>query len=242
MIKNKIYIFDVDGTLTPSRKVMDPKFQTYFRDWGQKHKFYIVSGSDLPKIQEQMAGLDSLAQGIFPCCGNEFWYEGDLLYQNKFTPPNTLLTYLGDLVRNSDYPVKSGNHLEDRGSMLNFSTVGRNCSTAQRHDYFEYDKMVGERDEIANYIKEQFPKLDAVIGGQISIDIYPKGFDKSQVLEHIKLWERDRKDVFKYFFIGDRTLPGGNDYPLATLMEETINCEVHQVDDYRETRKLITKL
>ncbi len=242
MIKNKIFILDVDGTLTPSRKVMDPQFYNFFNDWGRKHKFYIVSGSDLPKLTEQMAGLDKLAQGIFPCCGNEFWYQGELLYENKFKPSQDLIDFLWDKVNRSMCPIRIGNHIEDRNSMLNFSVVGRDCTQEQRNEYYEWDKTSDERKSIAEQIKKQWPDLDAVIGGQISIDIYPKGYDKSQVLEHIKLWERDRKDVLKYFFIGDRTQPGGNDYPLAVLMEETINCEVYQVGSYLDTRKLITKL
>ena len=239
---NTTFIFDVDGTLTPSRKVMDPKFYEFFQEWGRKNSFYLVSGSDLPKLKQQMAELDSLADGIFTCCGNEFWVNDELQYQNTFTPPNTLLTYLGEQLRMNDYPVKAGNHIENRGSMINFSIVGRNCTTAQRHDYFEYDKLTDERKGIANYINREFPELEAVIGGQISIDIYPKGYDKAQVLQHIKLWKRDKKDRLKYIFIGDRTMPGGNDYPLAQLMLQTAHCSTYQVESYYETQNLLTKL
>ena len=44
-----------------------------------------------------------------------------------------------------------------------------------------------ERKKISTFIKHKFPDLDAVIGGQISIDIYPKGNDKSQVIKRIKV-------------------------------------------------------
>ena len=73
--------------------------------------------------------------------------------------------------------------------------------------YFEYDNEKGERKIIANAIKEKFPELDAVIGGQISVDIYPKGKDKSQILDVIK---QDRLvEVDEYVFIGDRIEGGG---------------------------------
>ena len=86
--------------------------------------------------------------------------------------------------------------------------------------------------KIAEEVKRGWPELDAVIGGQISIDIYPKGYDKSQVLEHIEKRHpegNDKSQILKhieadeYIFIGDRTETGGNDYPLAKLMEATEN-------------------
>ena len=47
--------------------------------------------------------------------------------------------FLNEEIKKSKYPVRSGNHIEDRGSMLNFSIVGRDCSLDERLDYFEYD-------------------------------------------------------------------------------------------------------
>ena len=100
--------------------------------------------------------------------------------------------------------------------MLNFSTVGRNCTLEERQQYFEWDNKVGERKKIAKEIRDGWPELDAVIGGQISIDIYPKGHDKSQILDVIEQ-ERIVKPK-EYIFIGDRIEEGGNDYPLAQLL------------------------
>ena len=169
------------------------------------------------------------------------------IYENKFEPTDDLLKYLEDTLDNSDYPVKAGNHIEDRGSMVNFSMVGRDCNLEQRKDYFEYDKKSGERKRIAGAIKRQFPELNAVIGGQISIDIAKKGFDKSQVI--FEIMHRNvvtSKD--EYVFIGDRTEEGGNDYPLAKAMKELGNCKVFQAgepsaeDGYLKTREILEGL
>ena len=191
---SKIFIFDVDGTLTPSRQKMTEEFREFFEQWAIKNNFYLVTGSDIVKLQEQMNGLEIHSSGIFTCCGNQMWESDpaihprhcDLIYENEFKPPNTLLTFLGQKIRESETPVKANNHIEDRGSMLNFSTVGRNCTLVERSKYFGWDNRVGERKKIAKQIIEGWPELDAVIGGQISIDIYPKGYDKSQVLKHIE--------------------------------------------------------
>ena len=253
---DKIYIFDVDGTLTPSRQPMTKEFQKFFKQWIKKNKFYLVTGSDLLKLQEQMCYFDINAEVIFTCGGNKLYTEGPtqqwprdwrLIYENKFEPCDSLIKYLEDTLDDSDYPVKAGIHIEDRGSMLNFSMVGRKCTLQERKNYFEYDKLTGEREKIADYINDNFKDLSAVIGGQISIDIAPKGNDKSQVIEKIKnrniVTSRDN-----YVFIGDRTMEGGNDYPLAKVMGKMDNCEVFQAGEpsaengYKRTREILEEL
>ena len=49
-----IYIFDMDGTLTPSRREMTKDFEDFYSDWAKKHTFFLVSGSNLEKIKEQV--------------------------------------------------------------------------------------------------------------------------------------------------------------------------------------------
>tara|TARA_B100000287_G_scaffold87541_1_gene80166 strand:- start:488 stop:1237 length:750 start_codon:yes stop_codon:yes gene_type:complete len=243
---NRIFIFDVDGTLTPSRLPMTKEFQEFFEKWSDENKFYLVTGSNIEKLQEQMCYFDVLAEGIFTCCGNQFWkpdphivnISAYQIYENKFELSKKLNKLLGTILSNNQYPVRTGNHIEDRGSMVNFSIVGRNCTQEQRDKYFEYDNEKGERKIIANAIKEKFPELDAVIGGQISIDIYPKGHDKSQIFKHIEEIE-NFKCPDEYVFIGDRTTEGGNDYPLAKLMEETKNCSYHQTSGWEQTKEIL---
>ena len=248
---DKIFIFDVDGTLTPSRQKMTKEFKAFFSIWSELNTFYLVTGSDLPKLQEQMNGLEIHSSGIFTCCGNEFWQSDpavhpkhcDLVYENKFEPPEDLIEYLQEKVKTSNYHQRTSNHIEDRGSMLNFSVVGRDCTQEQRDEYFEWDIKEGERRNISRAIGFRWTELDAVIGGQISIDIYPKGKDKSQILEHI---DSDFSIPFgeqqQYIFIGDRTMKGGNDYPLAKLMEETHDCSYYQTEGPEQTQKILEKL
>ena len=245
---SKIFIFDVDGTLTPSRLPMTKEFQKFFKEWVKKNKFYLVTGSDLPKLQEQMCLYDIEAEGIFTCCGNQFWLpnpsvpiqSADLIYDNKFKVPRKLNKLLGTIMSNSQYPYRYGNHIEDRGSMVNFSIVGRDCTQEQREEYFEWYKKSLERKIIANAIKEKFPDLDAVIGGQISIDIYPKGNDKSQVLNVI---EQERLvPPNEYIFIGDGIENGGNDYPLAELMDNTEICDWYHTKGWEHTKEILESL
>jgi phosphomannomutase len=241
----KIYIFDMDGTLTPSRREMTPDFEKFFSKWANKHTFFLVSGSNLEKIQEQVPQyILDLSEGVFTCGGNQLWLNNQLSYNHEFKPSEELLSFLNEEIKKSKYPVRSGNHIEDRGSMLNFSIVGRDCSLDERLDYFEYDVKSQERTNIASQIITKWDNLDAVIGGQISIDITPKGMNKSQVLNEVKKFYSDEE----YIFIGDRTMEGGNDYPLAKIMNEMPNCSVYQAgepsaeDGYKDTQKILEKL
>jgi len=238
---DRIFIFDIDGTLTPSRLRMTEEFAKFFDKWSEKNKYYLVTGSDLDKTKEQLpiAYIDR-AEAIFTCCGNQMWIDGELIYDNKFKVPRKLNKLLGTIMSNSQYPHRYGNHIEDRGSMVNFSIVGRDCTQEQREEYFEWDKQSLERKIIAQAIKEKFPDLDAVIGGQISIDIYPKGMDKSQVLNVI---EQERLvPPSEYIFIGDGIENGGNDYPLAHLMDNIEGCDWYQTDGWEHTMQILENL
>ena len=235
---DKIFIFDVDGTLTPSRLRMTEKFAKFFEEWSNKNKYYLVTGSDLDKTKEQLpiAYIDR-AEAIFTCCGNQMWRDNELIYDNKFELSTKLKNSLEVVLMSSPYPHRYGNHIEDRGSMVNFSIVGRNCTQEQREDFFKWDNEKGERKKISTFLKHKFKDLDAVLGGQISIDIYPKGMDKSQIFHHIK--KNFTGLIDRYVFIGDRTMVGGNDYPLAKLMEETNNCKYFQTEGPEQTMEIL---
>jgi phosphomannomutase len=241
---NRVFMFDVDGTLTNSRCRMNGTFEKFFYEWAKKNTFYLVTGSDMNKLMEQVPDkILDCCEGIFVCAGNEFWefdphivnFPFNQVYRNTFKPPENLLTYLGEQLRFSDYHHRAGNHIENRGSMLNFSIVGRNCSKMERENYFDYDNEIKERETISEYIRNTWKDLDASIGGQISIDIYPKGFDKSQILEHII--KRNKAD--EYIFVGDKMREGGNDYPLAELMYKTDKCSACQTMNPNTTQQLL---
>ena len=236
---DRIFIFDIDGTLTPSRLRMTEEFAKFFDKWSEKNKYYLVTGSDLDKTKEQLpiAYIDR-AEAIFTCCGNQMWRDDELIYNNKFTPPKDLIESLETKVLKSEYPNRCGNHIEDRGSMVNFSVVGRDCTQEQREDYFEWDKRMGERNIMCMEIKGTYPGIDAVVGGQISIDIYPKGNDKSQVLEHIE----KRHETGEIIFIGDGIENGGNDYPLAELMDNIEGCDWYHTKGWEHTKEILENL
>ncbi len=265
---DRIFMFDIDGTLTPSRLPMTEEFAKFFDVWSsegifknsfaypeikkelvRKNKYYLVTGSDLEKTKEQLptAYIDR-AEAIFTCCGNQMWKDNELIYDNKFELSTKLKNTLEVVLMSNQYKHRYGNHIEDRGSMVNFSIVGRNCNQKQREDFFKWDTERGERKKISLFLKHKFKDLDAVLGGQISIDIYPKGHDKSQIMKHITgdIIKKVHPDIYnvdtEFIFIGDRTEKGGNDYPLAKLMEETDNCKYYHTSGWEQTKEILESL
>jgi phosphomannomutase len=227
------YLFDVDGTLTPSRLSIDPEFKQFFLNWIKGKKVYLVTGSDYSKSEEQLGR--EILESVTLCynnAGNLHCSEGKEIYKLEWTPPQELLDFLNQLLKESPYPVRAGNHIEHRIGMINFSVVGRDCTYEQRLDYNRYDNEKQERKRIIELIMKKFPDLEASIGGQISVDIYPKGKNKGQVVDFL---------CGPIIFFGDRTEPGGNDYEIAARLNTSPH-KVIQVKDWRETYEYLKKM
>ena len=229
-----IFLFDVDGTLTPARQPMNKDFHSFFLEWMQDKKVYFVSGSDYPKIQQQIPEdiLVSIS-GVFGCMGNTLHKAGKMIYENNFIPTLSLLNYLNNRLEGTEYPNLCGIHIEERPGMINFSIVGRGATQEQRKDYWIWDQKSRERHNIAEFINKHFDLLEASVGGEISIDIYPIGWDKSQVLEYI--------EEGNYHFFGDRAFEGGNDYALAKVLDKEKD-KVYNVEGYKETWKFLKSI
>lgn len=224
-----IYLFDVDGTLTPLRGVMNKSFKEFFIEWCEGKKVYLISGSDYAKTLEQV-GEDLLmaVNGSFNDSGNSYYEKCKIVYRKRWVYSNRLTTFLIDILRESKYKKKFGTHIEFRTGTINFSTVGRNCNQEERMKYYYWDIKYKERKKICKKIKKYWKNLDAVIGGQISIDIYQKGCDKSQVVEKLKE---------PIYFYGDKTYKGGNDYTLAQKLK--LPSLAFQVSSWVETLLLL---
>ena len=68
--------------------------------------------------------------------------------------------------------------------MLNVSPIGRNCSREERDEFEQYDKTAKIRQTFVETLRKEFEdaELTFSIGGQISFDVFPKGWDKSYCL------------------------------------------------------------
>lgn len=119
--------------------------------------------------------------------------------------------------------------------MLNVAPTGRQCSKDERKIFHEYDKKHEIRKSMIKDLKENFADVDLeyAIGGQISFDIYPTGWDKSFCLTRLPM------NTFKEIhFFGDQTKVGGNDYEIYQH-PHTIG---HHVDSYKDTESILREM
>lgn len=232
------FAFDVDGTLTPSRQRIDPNFEQWFIEWmaavqEKGHSVLLVTGSDLDKTIEQLG--EHIVATVDYCCnclGNRVLHKNNLIYSYEFVPSNKLIAFLEAELDASPYPERYGNHIENRGSMVNFSVVGRNAVGEERTRYYEWDKLSCERLTIADKINQQFDTVSAQAGGETGIDIIPKGRDKRQVITYMQNQ--------KVWFFGDRLDDGGNDKPLAdVLLQSVTSSEAFHVSSWQETWEIL---
>ena len=226
---NMNYLFDVDGTLTPSRLPIDKNFEQFFLNWMKGKNVYLVTGSDKDKTIEQIGEkIWSNVNRAYQSCGNAVYEKGKLIRQSDFKLDRELRRLLFTFNAVSEWPHKFDNHIEERIGLVNYSSIGRSCPQTYRNAYHMWDMLNEERKLFCKMVEETFPELEASIGGQISIDIYPKGQNKAQVLDDLE---------GPITFFGDRCEPGGNDYPIVSRIED--EHIVHNVKDWKETYKLL---
>ena len=135
---------------------------------------------------------------------------------------NFCLHYIADL----DLPIKRGTFIEFRNGMLNVSPIGRNCSQEERDEFEKFDEGAGVRKAFVAALREKFADLNLTysIGGQISCDVFPAGWDKTYCLQFVEA------DFDAIHFFGDKTFVGGNDHEIFES-PKTVGHTVTSPDD-----------
>ena len=112
-----------------------------------------------------------------------------------------------------NYPTLdiTGNFISYRGSTLNWSVIGRDSCPETRKRFDLLDSVNSIRQKMCEDLRVRlnssaFRDIEFAIGGKTSIDIYPKGWDKTYCLQHI-----EGDDIW---FWGDSCGPNGNDRTL----------------------------
>ena len=229
----KKFIFDVDGTLTPSRRKIASEFFDEFFQFTKKNDVYLVTGSDRDKTLEQVTPeIYNKCKRVYNCSGSDV-YEGDKnVYRDGWELPWDVERFLLDELDYSQFSIRNGNYIEKRPGGVNFSIMGRDKDPFKgRKEYVEWDKRTNERVDIAVRIRDAFPGLSVALGGQTGIDIGPCGSDKSQIL-------RDFTTDEEIHFFGDRMEKGGNDYSLGEAVKKR-GGYTYKVDSWKDTQSVI---
>lgn len=134
-----------------------------------------------------------------------------------------------------------GTFIEFRNGMINVSPVGRNASKTERDEFEAWDKQSGCRKAFVEVLRKEFASLGLTysIGGQISFDVFPTGWDKTYCLRHIEAEKQlsgiDYKNIH---FFGDKSFKGGNDYEIY----EDSRTTGHAVKGPEDTMRILKEL
>lgn len=241
-----LLLFDVDGTLSPPRANITPAFERFlYTHIAPRATIGIVGGSDLEKMFEQLNGRQIMSRFdyIFPenglvqiAAGHEVGKQSIIEHLGEPVLQRFLNFVLRDLAA-LEVPVKRGTFIEFRNGMLNVCPIGRQCTRDERNAFHLYDREHRVRERMIERLRAEFGDVDLTysIGGQISFDVFPRGWDKTYALRH---FEKVGKRFAEIHFFGDKTEKGGNDHEIY----EDARTVGHRVESPEDTQRILTEL
>jgi HAD superfamily hydrolase (TIGR01484 family) len=237
----KLVVFDLDGTLAPSKSAIDGEMAKLLDKLLGTVKIAVISGGDWSQFQKQVLshletvdGLKNLS--LLPTCGTKFYkYDEswEKLYSEDFTEEQKtkILDSLKKMIEQSgEKPAKVwGDVIQDRGSQITFSALGQQ---APLNEKVKWDPDFAKRNKIKAFLDTLIPEFSVRLGGSTSIDVTKPGIDKAYGIK--KLREILGISIDEMIFAGDALFPGGNDYPAEQAGVDSI-----RVRDPHETKRVI---
>lgn len=247
LLAKKAIVFDLDGTLTESKKNLDKEMASLLCALLKKKKVAVMGGGNYGQFQKQFlarlpcakTSLENLF--ILPASGSSFftfqknhWRKA---YQHRLSEKEKTGIMRGFETAFKDIgyiqPKKTyGTIIEDRESQITFSALGQKAPFAQKE---KWNKETDMRRELKTALEKHLPEFEVRLGGLTSIDITKKGVDKALgITEIIRMLAVSSQEIA---YIGDALYEGGND---AVILQTGI--DAIQVSGPEEVRCLIRQL
>jgi len=216
----KLIVFDLDGTLAPSKSSLAPETAKLLHDLLGIVKVAVISGGAWAQFEKQLLTdlpQDSLLANLslLPTCGTKFFqYNGKWteLYSEDLTAEQRkkIIDSLDKAAREAGFHAGKvwGKVIEDRGSQVTFSALGQQAPLAEKE---KWDPDFAKRKKITAILKTLIPEFSVRMGGATSIDVTRPGIDKAYGIGKLK--DTLHLSLKEMVYIGDALFPGGNDYP-----------------------------
>lgn len=243
--KKTLILFDVDGTLTEPRKYIHEKMINTLKNitFIENVDIGFVGGSDLHKQIEQL-GEENMSlftwkfseNGLMAYHNDEIIHKKSIIDELGEDKYQILMNVFLSVLSETYIPKKRGGFIELRNGMINISPIGRSCSQVERDEFDEWDKIHKCREQMIQKISTNSDvknmNLTFSIGGQISMDVFPKGWDKTYCLQFVE------KTYDTIYFFGDKTYLGGNDYEI--YIDKRVNA--YSVNNFNETIQILENI
>jgi len=234
-MKRKVIVFDLDGTLAPSKSPAPDRIVAALDKLLDKYHVCVISGGKFEQFQKQLLSNLKVAPEkleklhLMPTCGTRYYRfdaaknDWQKIYAEDFTEPQKkkIVSALKQAMNELDFWEKKtyGETIEDRGSQITLSTLGQDIvdelgkKGVEIKETWDPDNI--KKQKIRDCAAQLIPEFEVRVGGLTSIDVTKPGIDKAYGMEKLMAMLGIGKN--EILFIGDRLAEGGNDYPVKAM-------------------------
>lgn len=229
----KLIAFDLDGTLAPSKSHFAPRMVSVFNRLLENYQVCVISGGKYELFQRQfLTQITTDPQlltklHLMPTSGTRYyrfensrWVEK---YAENFAPEDKqkIIRALEEGLVESGYKETKtyGETVEDRDSQITLSILGQEIVAELGDEGVrikeEWDPDGSKKMKIRDIVAPKIPDFEVRAAGATSIDVTKPGIDKGYGMK--KLMEATGLTKQDILFMGDRIVPGGNDYAVEEM-------------------------
>lgn len=249
----KLIAFDLDGTLSDSKSVMDDRMAEVFTALLDHFQVCVISGGKFEQFHKQLlnnlhADSDRLKNlHLMPTCGTRYiHYENDTwkeVYAENFTDreKSKIINALKQGAKKLGYEEKRpyGEVIEDRGSQVTFSALGQDIVDVLGKKGVKikesWDPNGVKKHKLRDYVADLLPDFEVRAGGTTSIDVTKPGIDKAYGMQNLmEMLSIEKEEIL---FFGDKLEEGGNDYPVKAMGIDSL-----EVSHWRDTTLALTSI
>lgn len=224
----KLIAFDLDGTLAPSKSHFNERMVDMFNHLLEKYQVCVISGGKYELFQRQFLTqittkpelLEKLH--LMPTSGTRYYRfeNGEWVqkYAESIDPEakKQIIQALAEGLRESGYEAEKiyGEIIEDRDSQITLSILGQEIVAELGEEGVRikeaWDPDGTKKLKIRDIVAPKIPSFEVRSAGATSIDVTMPGIDKAYGMK--KLLEATGMSKEDILFLGDKIVPGGNDY------------------------------
>ncbi len=248
----KVIVFDLDGTLAPSKSTLPDAMGAELSELLRHKQVCVISGGKFGQFEKQLLSNLKVSPEhlknlhIMPTCGTRYYKynlenkEWELVYAEDFkeSEKQKIIDALNKGFDDLGYRVEKtyGECIEDRESQITFSVLGQDIVDVLGEEGVElkeaWDPDNKKKLELRDYIAPLLPEFEVRVGGVTSIDVTKLGVDKAYGIQKLMDVLNVKKE--EILFIGDRLQEGGNDYPVFAFGVDCI-----AIEKWPETRAAV---
>ena len=222
--RSLLILFDIDGTIAESSQPVSSEMIAKINEKIEAgYDIGIVGGGTFEKATSQLGPLKIMH--YFTECGCVYHtrdsngsiynvYKKNIRQHPLYSKINILVKEALQFLSKVDYEI-TGHFIDLRNGIIYISLIGMVATLEERAQFIELNNKLNYRKMLISILKNLAWELkienEIVIaeGGTVGVGIYPKEYDKVQVIEIIKPFEYEEIHYF-----GDKYEEDGNDYHL----------------------------